>query len=637
MGKWLIMLALSGLGAGPGEFTISRDFMTMPDGVRLSVTWYRPDTPEKVPVLLEMLPYRKDDMFYQRDYPLYSYFARRGYAVLKVDVRGTGSSQGTLPPYEYSEQEIQDALEVIDQASRQPWCNGRVGMFGISWSGFNALQVALRNPPALKAILALHASDDLYHDDVHYHDGVLHYDEYHLEINRDNALPDSLDYRLDEAYFRDRFDREPWFFTYLRHQLDGPFWRQRSQRFRPGALKIPAYMIGGLWDFYRDAPLRVLASAPVVKVEIGPWNHDWPDVGEPGPNYEWRSRALEWWDYWLKDRGPRPDLTPLIYQRGADWRQEPWPIEGTTWQTFYPTRAGLGDVPGKGELELVYQPGQGARAGLWWGDQTDDMALDDGPGALVFDSPPLAESTPLIGFPRVHLRARCSAPLAHWSARLEDVSPDGRVELLTGVVLNGSQRRSRLHPEPLGGGDEDFPLELHFTTWTFAPAHRIRLALSNAQFPMAWATPDPMTSHLVLGPETRLELPIVPPARKVPTLPPPEPREQRTDAVTLPSRGMPFRFDKQPGRVVWEGDDAFAIKERSYQVWEKLTFRPGHTRGESSVEIHLEQGRTLRLEVTMEIRSDHDNFYGLFVRKLFENGRLVREKTFQDQFPRAFQ
>ncbi|GMU58124.1 MAG: peptidase S15 [Candidatus Xenobia bacterium] len=648
----LVLAALLSLAAGyPAryEFTVERGWMTMPDGVRLSVTWFRPqplEPGERFPVLLEMLPYRKDDMFYQRDYPLHAYFARRGYATLKVDIRGTGSSEGVLPPCEYSEQEIKDALTVIDQASRLSWTNGRVGMFGISWGGFNAIQVAMRNPPALKAILPVHASDDLYQDDVHYLDGVLHYDQYHMEINRDNALPDSLEYRIDEAYFRDRFDREPWFFTYLRHQQDGPFWRQRSQRFRPGALKVPVYAIGGLQDFYRDTPLRLLQSAPLVKVEVGNWGHDWPDTGTPGPNYEWRQRALEWWDFWLKDRGPglQAEKPLLVYQRGAGWRLEEWPVRGTRLTRLYPLRNRLEARPADGpELSLQYAPGRGVQAGVWWDDATEDVSAD-AEGALVFDSAPVTEPVGIVGLPRVHLRARSSAPLAHWSVRLEDVAPDGKVQLVTGAVLNGSQRASRTSPSPLPLDElVDLPLELHFTTWTFQPGHRIRLSVSNAQFQMVWPSPHKMTTHLKPGERTWLELPVVPAIGQAPELPAPEPRETRPDAESLASRGMPFRYERKPGLVIWEGEDAFRIQDRTFRVHEKLTHRVDSAQpanasmhAESSVTIEL-PGRILALQTLMRVQSDADHFHAFYRRVLSENGRKVRERNFEESFVRRLQ
>jgi putative CocE/NonD family hydrolase len=513
------------------EFEIVRDWLVMSDGVRLSVTYFRPAPQkpgERFPVLLELLPYRKDDRFYVRDYPLYSYFARRGYVMAKVDVRGTGSSEGKVPPREYSEIELSDALKIIKEFSRARWSNGKVGMWGISWSGFNALQVAMRRPPALKAILAIHASDDLYHDDVHYIDGVFHVDEYEVSIDQTLAVPQWPDYPLDDAYFENRFNAYPWLLTYLKQQQDGPFWRSHSLRWDYDSIQVPVYLIGGLLDGYRDTVPRLLEHLKVpTKAEIGPWPHAWPDNGEPGPNYEWRHELVRWWDHWLKgrDTGIMDEPRFAVFVRDSHppdaalkmtpghWRYEDWPIERTDWRTFYPGE-GRRLLREKGEASvdrLKYGPGYGFAAGYWWGDPTGDMRSVD-EGSLVYDSKPLGEAVEIVGFPRVRLKVSADAKLAHWIVRLEDVHPDGRVSLVTGAALNGAQRHSPLDPQPLEPGKaEVIEFPLHFTTWTFRPGHRIRLAVSNALFPMLWPTPFPMTTQLFLGEtETHVELPVIP-------------------------------------------------------------------------------------------------------------------------------
>lgn len=665
MRKALLLALLITLPAWPQpEFEIERGQMTMDDGVRLSTTVYRPLGDQPFPVLLEMLPYRKDDMFYLRDYPLYSYFARRGFAVLKVDVRGTGSSEGALPPREYSEREIKDALEVIRQAAELPGSNGRVGMFGISWSGFNAIQVAMRRPPALKAILAVDASDDLYQDDIHYLDGVLHFDEYRVSIDLDNGLPDSLEYRVDEQYFRDRFDREPWLFTYMRHQTDGPFWRRNSLRFDPDSIDIPVYLIGGLLDFYRDSVPRMLESVKApVKAEIGPWNHAWPDNGEPGPNYEWRANLCRWWDHWLNDKdtglldtprlavfvrsghGPDPDLT----MTPGNWRYEDWPIARTDWQRFFPAQnEELSKEPGRGSLTLDYQPGRGTGAGLWWGEPTGNVA-PDAEGALVFDSAPLTEPVEIVGLPRATLQAAVDAPAANWSVRLEDVQPDGSVALVTGANLNGSQRASRLSPSALvPGRSESFPVELHFTTWTFRPGHRIRLSVSNAQFPMSWPAAELAQTRLELGEGTWLELPVLPPApRPVPDFLPPEPREERTDARWLEGGGWPecLTVEREGGttRVVWKGSEAFEIGPRRISLtqtmtWETREDNPADSSFVADAERLIElPDRTLKLSVHQWVTSDTTDFDVFYHRRLSQDGELVREKIWHEKIPRRFQ
>ncbi|MDO9033845.1 MAG: CocE/NonD family hydrolase, partial [Methanoregula sp.] len=252
--------------------TTQKDWLTMSDGVKLSVTYFMPvsgNPGEKFPVLLEMDPYRKDDIAYLEDYPICSYFAKRGYVVAKVDVRGTGSSEGVLPTSEYTEQELSDGVEIINQLSRSAWSNGNVGMFGLSWSGFNSLMIAARKPPALKAILIAHGSDDLFYQDVHYIDGVIHMDCWEPMIDTSNALPATDEYAITSEYFANRFDQTPWHFVWKENQKDGPFWREKSVRFKPD-IEIPVYLIGGLLDGYRDTIPRMMNSSNTrIKADLG--------------------------------------------------------------------------------------------------------------------------------------------------------------------------------------------------------------------------------------------------------------------------------------------------------------------------------------------------------------------------------
>ena len=650
------------------DFTVRREWLTMADGVRLAATVWRPtprDSTERFPVLLEFLPYRKDDSFYQRDYPLYTYFTRHGYILVKVDLRGTGGSEGRLPPREYSDVELDDAVEIIAQLGRLPGASGGVGMWGISWSGFNALQVAMRRPPALRAVLALHASDDLFHDDVHYIDGGLHVDPYALEIDHENALPATPDYPLDSAYFANRFDVEPWIFTYLRHDRDGEFWRRGSLRFHPERVTIPVYLIGGLLDGYRDAVLRLLASLRgPVKAEIGPWEHDWPDTGVPGPNYEWRARAVRWWDRWLKglDSGLLHEPRLLLFLRDAHlpsdtisvvpgrWRLTEWPIPGTRWLTLHPAsgrRLAAGQSrPGTDSLR--YLADAGAAGGDWWGDRTADMGPDDA-RSLVYDGAPLRETLLLAGFPRVELQVTTSAPLANWTVRLEDVAPNGAVMLVTGAAANGTQIDSRLEPHRLvPGRPERLALDLHFTTWTFRPGHRIRLAIANAQFPMLWPTPFRMITTLRTGNEAVLRLPLVPTATGAePSLPAPEPRVEAPDAASLdsmPPGGRRFASDPRSGAASVElrSFDAYRIGERRIDVTEAETWTARRANpadaaflGEETHRIRARQ-REFELTTRMEIRSDSAFLRVRFERAILENGATVRRRLWVDSIPRRW-
>jgi putative CocE/NonD family hydrolase len=212
---------------------------------------------ERFPVLLEYLPYRKDEERGDR-YGVFAYFVQRGYIAARVDIRGTGASEGKLVDYEYTDQEQTDGEAVIAWLAAQPFSTGKVGMFGISWGGFNSIHMAMRNPPALKAIIPIEATDDIYEDDVHYIDGMMHADSYEFEMDLYNTVPAAPDYRIDEAYFRDRFDTTPWFLIYKKQQRDGPFWDRASLNTRYDSIRIPTFVIGGWYDGYRDSVPRML-------------------------------------------------------------------------------------------------------------------------------------------------------------------------------------------------------------------------------------------------------------------------------------------------------------------------------------------------------------------------------------------
>ncbi|WP_348777550.1 CocE/NonD family hydrolase [Mesorhizobium sp. KR2-14] len=643
----------------------------MKDGVRLAVTYYRPvakEPRETFPVIMEMLPYRKDDFFTLGDYEYGSYFAKRGYVVARVDVRGTGGSEGGIPESEYSEAEISDAEELIAQLSKMSWSNGNVGMYGLSWSAFNSLMTAHRKPPALKAIIAAHGSTDLFYNDVHYIDGALHIDSYAHQIDTDNAMPQSPDYRIDEDYFRNRFDREPWIFTWLRQQQDGDFWRKESLKFK-APLEVPTYLIGGLLDGYRDFVMDVgrTAKAPVI-AEIGPWNHAWPEYGVPGPNYEWRQKALRWWDYWLKgiDDGILDEPRWMAFMRTGHapatdlatvpgyWRcDKQLPSDSSTTQRLYPqTAQHLGNVPAALETAqtLLYRAGSGMAAGGWWGEQTGDMATDDA-HSLVYDSAPLAEALEIMGLPQVRLRVAADAPFYQWTVRLEDVAPDGKVSLVSGAIINPSQRFSRLEPVALIPGEPTtLTTSVHFTTWRFKPGHRIRLAVANAQFPMIWPSPTPGTTSLLLSNDTWLELPVVPTQNETTQacmLPPPEPSDAAPFGKELENNGPVFNSfrNEQTGDSTFTtaSDIAWIIRDDKYRSsesyrWDVNDAMPANARYQGERRnIFTIKGNEIDLSTKARIESDASYFHVTFTKTLRKNGELIREKTWADHIPRMFQ
>lgn len=642
------------------RYDIELDSTRMRDGTWLAVTRWVPRPRregERFPALLEMLPYRKDDDFYARDFPLYDWFAQRGFLMVKVDVRGTGGSRGTLPAREYSEEELDDAVEVIAALAADPRTNGRVGMWGVSWGGFNAIQVALRRPPALGAILALHASDDLYHDDVRYIDGVLHLDRYAMQIDHGNGLPRTPAYALDSAYFADRFDQRPWILTYLAEQEDGPFWRANALRYRRDDLQVPAYFIGGLLDGYRDTPVRALAGqrAAPVKVDIGPWNHSWPDNGSPGPNYEWRVRAARWWDHWLDahDTGLMDEPPLLVFQRDGtapdadlvftpgQWRSEEWPIPqaGTVTLGF--------TGPGRDSLwaPLPYQSGAGTAAGEWWGEPTGDMTEDDA-RSITIDLDAADTAIAILGQPRVTLVVREGAPLAHWVARLESVGPDGRSALITGGAVNVTHRTGTTAPmRAVVGAVDTLVIDLHFTTWTLAPGQHLRVALSNAQFPMLFPTPYAMTGMVDLA-RSRLELPVVPvvSARPAPTLPIAEPRSASADVEWLAdtSAGPVVTRDSAGNTMVrWLSVSGYRkhdlrVSTREEYRYEVKNADPATASWEAFAVHQFRTDRSIVVETRITVQGALEHLNVTVTRDLKVNGALLRHREWKETIPRRW-
>ena len=673
----LLLFAQATTAANDG-ITIDSAWIEMPDGVRLAADLYKPgdlEPDDKLPVLLEYTAYRKTDSR-SRNFSLYSYFIERDYIVVRVDIRGTGNSEGRLIPYEYSDIELDDGEVIIDWLSRQSFSNGNVGVFGISWGGFNAIQLAVRQPPALKAILAVDATEDLYQDDVHFMDGIMHIDSWEMTQDLDNARPGAPDYIIDDDNFRNRFDTEPWMLTYKKQQRDGPFWDRASARDKYDQIKIPAFHIGGWYDGYRDSLPRMLANSTApVKAMIGAWSHSFPHDPYPKPGVEWRHEAVRWFDQFLKgkDTGILDEPRLAVYVREwhppgpyldyapGFWRwEEGWPIDRIQPTRMYPqANHTLSAAQGEATIHsLRYVPSSGVEAGgpvMWWGDVAHDQRPTDA-YSLVYDTAPLVADTEILGLPMARLKVSADAPRANWMVRLSDVAPDGTVTQVAGAAFNGTHRHSAREPEDLVPGEEfALDIEMHFTSWVFPKGHRVRFAVSNAQWPMLWPTPYPMTTTLRLGGAdgSSVELPIVPEGdRTAPEFLPPQPGPKYPGYETIVT-GMPSGYGEissvnrnpRTGEVTATATNSGATKypwgTETYQetiVHKTSDAHPENTSmtGTHRMEAQLD-GRTLLWEGELSFSSDRENFYYEYSRKISENGKLVREKSWQETIPRDFQ
>jgi uncharacterized protein len=665
-----LVLPLSAGASADRGVRLVQAMIPMPDGVLLSATLYMPADlrpGEHLPALLEYLPYRKDDDTAAGDYGQHAYFAKHGYISVRVDIRGFGNSGGTPPTREYSAQEQEDGEHVITWLAHQRWSNGNVGMFGISWGGFNSIQLAMRRPPALKAILAIEATEALFKEDVHFMDGILHVDEFEVSMDLDQGRSGGPSFPLDEDTLSRRMDSTPWSLDYFKHQRDGAYWHSPIRSFED--IRIPCFLIGGLQDGYRDSVPRMLdrVKAP-VRAWVGPWNHDLPNASVYGPRVEWRDQAVRWFDHWLKgiNNGVEQEPRLVVFQEhshppGAapqdipgEWRVESWPPQGLKPTTWYlaPNHQLSTAIAAPATDHLRYTPSAGTEAGFWWGELLSDQRAVDA-FSLTYDSAPLESEVSILGFAHVRLQASADAPLADWVVRLEDVAEDGSATAITGAGLAGAQRDSMEHPEALTPGKEyALNFDLHLGAWVWARGHRIRVSVSNSQWPMLWSTPYAMTTSLRLGGAegSAIILPIVPLQGVAPAPFSPVEAIEKPPGISTPGDyAWPgsWKFERDEGKqqstVSWRGTAAVHFPWGSLNHSEQLVYHIddanpaiGAVEGEGE-SIETLADRVLTYRGHLSFKSDATNFYYEFTRELLRDGALIRTKTWRETIPRDLQ
>jgi predicted acyl esterase len=493
-----------------GVRTVEHAWIELPDGCRLAARIWLPDDAESAPVpaVLDAVPYRKGDGTAARDATRYPYIAGHGYACVRLDLRGSGDSDGLMPD-EYTEQEQSDVEAVIAWLAEQAWCDGAVGMIGVSWGGFAALQAAARNPPALRGVVAIHASDDRYADDVHYIGGcVLASDMVQWSACMAAYAGQPPDPAVVGEGWRDAWRErleamEPWVATWLAHQRRDGYWRQGSACERYDAIECPVFAVGGWVDGYRDSVLRLAehVRAPFRGL-IGPWGHTWPERGAPGPPIGFLQQVVRFFDCALKGAangfldGPR-----LVAWLGDGWVAEPaWPSPNVAMRALALGGARQGRSPGLTGLD----------GGVWCGDGGPaDAPLDqrrDDAGSLCWDFEPLAEPLRLLGRAAVVLELSADRPVAFAVARLCAVAPGGGSSLIARGVLNLTHREGHDRVVPLVPGEPvTVRVELQSNAYVVPAGHALRLALSADYWPWVWPSPEPVTLAVAGG---TLELPV---------------------------------------------------------------------------------------------------------------------------------
>ena len=509
----------------------------MPDGARLGARLWIPEQETPCPAILEYIPYRKDDYSALRDSTTIAHFARHGYACIRVDMRGSGSSDGVLFD-EYTDQEIDDGVAVIEWIAAQSWCDGKVATMGISWGGITGLQLAQRAPQALKTVIALGATDQRYYDDAGYYIGcmvgqTLGWAAIMFGYNTRPPDPELAGEGWRELWMQ-RLEQTPHYLEcWFEHQHIDEYWRTNSVDVDHAAIRIPVYAVSGHVDCWPNTVSRLLQklSVPVRGLQ-GAWCHRYPHLGIPGPTVDFLSDAIRWFDYWLKDEDngimdeaayqvflqDSAEPKPFYENRAGRWvGLSGWPSDQVVDRPFFLCRQGLGENSTRGQSMAVSSPqtvGQQSGEYMPWFafGPADELAGDqqtEDAGSLLFDTETLKEKLEILGNPRARIQLSSDQPQALVAARLCDVHPDGSKTLITRGILNLSQRNGKSTPASMVVGEiVEVEVEMNHVGYVVPEGHRLRLALSTSYWPIAWPAPA-ITRLTVYSDRSRLDLPVL--------------------------------------------------------------------------------------------------------------------------------
>ncbi|WP_067639802.1 CocE/NonD family hydrolase [Nocardia coubleae] len=584
----------------PYEVRVTENvFIPMRDGARLAARIWRPVTEEPLPAVFEYIPYRKRDLTRGRDALNHPYLAGHGYVSVRVDLRGSGDSDGVLHD-EYLPAEHDDACDVIAWLAEQPWCDGNVGMMGISWGGFNSLQVAAHRPPALKAVVSASATEDLYVDNMHYMGGCLLSDNLSeaTVMFAFNSLPPDpaiVGDRWREMWHERLSGSGLWIEQWLEHQRRDDYWKRASVNEDYSAVQCPVLAVGGWADGYTNAIFRLLEHLDVPRLGlIGPWGHKYPHLGVPGPAIGFLQEMVRWWDHWLKGRDTaimdEPMLRvwlqdsvsphPSYEDRPGRWVGEPsWHSPNIEPRRFVLGRYALGEEPAPTHHVHLQSPlSVGMFAGKWASyaatpDLPSDQRDEDG-GSLVFETETLDQPCEILGLPTLDLEVSADRPNAMLAARLSDVAPNGEATRVTYGLLNLTHRDGSAEPRPLEPGRTyRVHLPLNGIAHSFPPGHRIRLSVSSSYWPLAWPSPEPVMLTINTGTST-LTLPQ---------------RAPRAEDATLRPFGEPEAAPPAPATHVEPG-------QHHWKVQRDLAS------GVSTLEIENDQGTIVLDDIGTSVR-----------------------------------
>ncbi|MDF9797643.1 putative acyl esterase [Catalinimonas alkaloidigena] len=658
---------------------IENEWIVMPDGTRLAARMWIPEKArqEPVPAILEYIPYRKRDHTRTGDEINHRFFAGYGYAGIRVDIRGSGDSEGVIKD-EYLEQELEDGERIIEWLAKQPWCNGKVGMIGISWGGFNGLQIAARRPEALKAVITVCSTDDRYADDVHYMGGCLLGDNLSwasVMFGRNSLPPDPVlvGERWKELWLQRLEKSGHWLENWLEHQHRDEYWKHGSVCENYDDIQCPVMAVSGWADGYSNSVFRLLKNLNVPRMGlVGPWSHRYPHNGKPGPAIGFLQECVRWWDQWLSNKDTGIQNEPML----KAWVQKSVPPT-----TDYEERpgywTGLEEWPspaiqeedwvlkaGKLQHESVVQVEDpkalwvssplrlGLFAGKWCSysappDLPSDQREEDG-GALVFNSPPLVNDLEILGAPSVEFTVSVDKPQAMIAVRLSDVRDDHKVTRVTYGLFNLTHHNSHEFPEPLEP-DKKYKVrvQLNEIGHIFPAGHQLRVSVSTSYWPLAWPSPE-LTKLQVFTDESKLILPVKKERKEIQNaFGPPIGASPRSGAEVIKSGSQAWNVVRD---LIEDGSTLEVLKDQGTYRIEELDLEVSNYNKENYY-VRNDQLNTLKGEVVWKksmkrqdweisthartiLTSDRDYFKLYAELDAYEGERRIFTETWKRKIPR---
>ncbi len=650
-------------------------WIPLSDGTRLAARIWMPNDAEKnpLPAVFEYIPYRKRDATVSDDEMIHPYFAGNGYVCLRIDLRGSGDSEGYLVD-EYTTKEQDDALEVIDWLCNQQWCDGNIGMIGISWGGFAALQVAARQPAALKAIITVGSTVDRYNDDIHYKCGCLLSENVGWAATMLSFCSRPPDPAVIGNAWRDiwlnRLERQPYLIEpWFTHQHRDDYWKHGSVCENYDAIKAAVLAIGGWADAYVNAVPNLMENLKAhCRGIIGPWPHRYPHLAAPGPAIGFLQECIRWWDQWLKSVdtgvmkeplcrafcqiGSQPD--PHAKVKAGYWiSEESWPSTNISYQKLYFNSCGLSKEEEESSTCKIHSPEDLGQAGgelvphCSGAEMPQEQSIDD-ERSLVFDSLPLEEGLEIFGAPEANIYLSIDKPQGNLIVRLCDVNPEGLSERISYGVLNLCHRNSNESPAPVTSGEPFYAaVRLNHIAHRFLRGSRIRIAISTAYWPIIWPSPETVTMTFYYG-TSNLIMPVRRntdqriPKFEQPVSPPPA----KLKELRAPSSKRVVCKDQTSGRSSIEIIDYYGkyenlehglinggIAREYYSIHEEDP--ESATTSKEWTQVFQRKAWSVRTETSSQMTCDKDSFHFVGYVKAYESDKLIHEKKWHKSIPRS--